>query len=133
MILISKCSWTTVSALEKMPSHENGVGMAMDADAVINQAQARRINGSFSRIDHSSNTGELLRYFANEETLIYLFLIDVSERKDPSFDQNHNTWTLQKADMSLPRLASDNLIARWILSFCALFKSSFFPDDLLHC
>ena len=111
-----------------MAISRNRVGMAMDADAVVNPAVIRKIDGSFSRIYLRFNTGKLLCDLVNEETLLYFFLIVVSDRKDLSFYQNDNICTLQKTDMSSLRSISDGLISRSLLSFCtlSLSDSSFF-------
>ena len=126
MILIYKSSWTTASALEKMAISQNRVGMAMDADVVINPV--RKIDGSVSRIDLRFITRKLLRDLVSGETLLYFFLIAVSDHKKLSLYQNDRIGTLQKTDMSLLRSISDGLISRLILSFCtlSLSDSSFF-------
>jgi len=107
--------------------------MAMDADAVINPAMVRKIDGSFSRIYLRFNTGKLLCDLVNEETLLYFFLIAVSVRKNLSFYQNSNICTIHETDMSLMRSISDGLTSRLLLSFCTLPDTSFFSDDLLFC
>ena len=100
----------------------------MDADAVINPAVVRMIDGSVSRIEHRFHPGKLLLDPVSGETLLYFFLIVVSDRKDLSFQQNDNICTLQKTDMSSLRSISDDLISRSLLSFCtlSLSDSSFF-------
>ena len=133
MILISKSSWTTASALEKMAISRKRAGMAMDADAVINPAMVRKIDGFFSRIDLRFHTGKLLRDPVSGETLLYFFPVAVSDRKDLSFHQNDNIGTLQETNMSSLRAINDGLISRLLLSFCTLSDSSFFSDDLLLC
>jgi hypothetical protein len=133
MILLYKSSWTTASALEKMVISRNRVGMAMDADSVIDPAMVRKIDGSFSWIDHSLNTGELLHDLVSGETLLRFFLITASDRKDLNFYQNDNTCTLQETDMPLMRSISDGLISRLLPSFRSLSDASFFSDDLLFC
>ena len=111
-----------------MAISRNRVGVAMDADAVINPVMVRKIDGSVSRIEHRFHPGKLLLDPVSGETLLYFFLIVVSDRKDLSFQQNDNICTFQKTDMSLLRSISDGLISRSLLSFCtlSLSDSSFF-------
>ena len=107
--------------------------MAMDADAVINPVIVRNINGSFSRIYLRFNTGKLPCDLVKEETLLYFFLIAVSERKDLSFYQNDNICTLHETEMSFVCSIIDGLVSRLPLSFCTLSDTSFFSDDFLFC
>ena len=108
--------------------------MAMCANVVINPVMVRKINGSFSRIYLRFNTGNLLCDLVNEETLLYFFLIAVSDRKNLNFHQNDNICTLHETDMSLVRSIIDGLISRLLLSFCVfLSDTSFFSDDFLFC
>ena len=116
-----------------MATSRNQVCVAMDADAVINPVMVRKINGSFSRIYLRFNTGKLLCDLVNEETLLYFFLIAVSDRKNLNFHQNDNICTLHATDMSLMRSIIDGLISRLFLSFCVLSDTSFFSDDFLFC
>jgi len=107
--------------------------MAMDADAVVNPAVVRKIDGSFSRICLSFNIGKFLCDLVNEETLLYFFLNAVSDRKDLNFHQNDNICTIHGTDMSLMLSIIDGLTSRLLLSFCTLPDTSFFSDDLLFC
>ena len=107
--------------------------MAMDADAVVNPAVVRKIDGSFSRIYLRFNIGKFLCDLVNEETLLYFFLNAVSDRKNLNFHQNDNICTLHATDMSLVRSIIDGLISRLFLSFCTLSDTSFFSDDFLFC
>jgi len=116
-----------------MATLRNRVGMTMDADAVVNPAVVRMIDGSFSRIYLRFNTGKLLCDLVNEETLLYFFLIAVSDRKYLSFYQNDNICTIHETDMSLVRSIIDGLISGLFLSFCTLSDTSFFSDDFLFC
>ena len=116
-----------------MAISRNRVGMAMDADAVVNPAVVRKIDGSFSRIYLRFNTGKLLCDLVNEETILYFFLIAVFDRKDLSFYQNNNICTLHETDMSLMLSIIGGLISRLLLSFCTLPDTSFFSDDFLFC
>ena len=116
-----------------MAISRNRVGMAMDADAVVNPAVVRKIDGSFSRIYLRFKTKKLLCDLVNEETLLYLFLIAVSVRKNLSFYQNNNICTLHETDMSLILSIIGGLTSRLLLSFCTLSDTSFFSDDLLFC
>ena len=116
-----------------MAISRNRVGMAMDADAVVNPAVVRKIDGSFSRIYLRFNTGKLLCDLVNEETLLYFFLIAVSDRKDLNFHQNDNIYTIHGTDMSLMLSIIGGLTSRLLLSFCTLSDTSFFSDDFLFC
>jgi hypothetical protein len=116
-----------------MAISRNRVGMAMDADAVVNPAVVRKIDGSFSRIYLRFNTGKLLCDLVNEETLLYFFLNAVSDRKDLNFHQNDNICTFHGTDMSLMLSIISGLTSRLLLSFCTLPDTSFFSDDLLFC
>jgi hypothetical protein len=107
--------------------------MAMDADAVVNPAVVRKIDGSFSRIYLRFNTGKLLCDLVNEETLFYFFLIAVSVRKNLSSYQNDNICALHDTDMSLVSSIIDGLTSRLLLSFGTLPDTSFFSDDFLFC
>ena len=122
-----------MSNLLKMAISRNRVGMAMDADAVINPAMVRKIDGSFSRIYLRFNTGKLLCDLVNEETILYFFLNAVSDCKNLSFYQNDNMCTLHETDMSLVRSINDGLISKLFLSFCTLSDTSLFSYDFLFC
>lgn len=104
--------------------------MTMSADAVIDPAMVRKIDGYFSRIYLHSNTEKLLCDHVNEETLLYFFLTSVSDRFDLSFHQNDNISTFHETDRSLLRAISDGLIPRLLPSFCNSSDTSFFPTSL---
>lgn len=106
--------------------------MTMSADAVIDPAMVRKINGYFSRVYLPSNTEKLLCDRVNEETLQYFFLTAISDRFDLSFHQNDNIGTFHETDRSLVRVISDGLISRLLPSFCILSDTSFFPT-ILFC
>jgi hypothetical protein len=116
-----------------MATLRNRVGVTMDAGSVVNPAVVRKIDGFFSRIYHRFNIGKLLCDLVNEETLLYFFLIAVSDRKNLNFHRNENICTLHETDMSLMPSIIDGLISRLLLSFCVLSDTSFFSDDFLFC
>jgi hypothetical protein len=51
---------------------------------ILNASRVRKIEGSFSWIDHSFITGGFLRELSAVEILLYFFLVTVSDRNGPT-------------------------------------------------
>jgi hypothetical protein len=105
--------------------------MTMDADAVINPAVVRKIDGTNSRIDLRLNTEKILRDLVQADNVLCFFLITVSNHKNLVLSPNDNICALDETDMSSVRAISDGLISMSLLSFCALSDSSYFSGDSL--
>jgi len=106
--------------------------MAMSADAVIDPAIARKIDGSFSRIYLFFNIGNILHDLLCGEMLLNLFLITVSDCKYFHFPKNHHISTRQETNRSLVCVISGSLISRLLLSSCTSSDTSFF-STILFC
>ncbi len=79
--------------------------------------RARRIEGSFSWIDHRFVTGGFLRDLSTLEILLYLFLVAVSDRNGLSFYHDDRIATLLKIDLPALGKAREGLIRQSLIAY----------------
>jgi len=79
--------------------------------------RVRKIEGSFSWIDHRLITGGFLRDLSTIEILLYLFLVAVSDRNGLSFYYDDRIASLLKIDLSALGRAREGLVRRSLLAY----------------
>lgn len=89
----------------------------MEEKKVIKRKRVRRIEGSFSWIDHRFITQGFLNDLSNIEILLYLFLVSVSDRYGLSFYHDDRICNLLKIDMTSLGEARQQLIMRSLLAY----------------
>ena len=89
----------------------------MEEKKVIKRKRVRRIEGSFSWIDHRFITQGFLNDLSNIEILLYLFLVSVSDRYGLSFYHDDRICNLLKIDMPSLGEARQQLIMRSLLAY----------------
>jgi len=77
----------------------------------------RRIEGSFSWIDHRFVTGGFLHDLSMIETLLYFFLVAVSDRNGLSFYHDDRIVSLLKIDLPALGKAREGLIRRSLIAY----------------
>ena len=89
----------------------------MDAKWLIDRERIRKISGSFSWIDHRFISGRFIHDLSREETLIYLFLVAVSDRQGLSFYHDDRICSLLKIDLAALGEARALLIERSLIAW----------------
>ena len=89
----------------------------MDAKWLIDHERIRKINGSFSWIDHRFISGRFIHDLSREETLIYLFLVAVSDRQGLSFYHDDRICSLLKIDLAALGEVREILIERSLIAW----------------
>lgn len=84
---------------------------------IIDRKRIRKIEGSFSWIDHRFITGGFLEDLSTYETVLYFFLIAVSDRNGTSFYHDDRICRLLKIDLASLGKARDALIQRSLLAY----------------
>jgi hypothetical protein len=79
--------------------------------------RVRRIEGSFSWIDHRFITGGFLHDLSMIETLLYFFLVAVSDRNGLSFYHDDRIVSLLKIDLPALGKAREGLIRRSLIAY----------------
>jgi hypothetical protein len=79
--------------------------------------RVRKIEGSFSWLDHRFVTGGFLRDLSTLEILLYLFLVAVSDRNGLSFYHDDRIATLLKIDLPALGQAKEGLIRRSLVAY----------------
>ena len=77
----------------------------------------RKIEGSFSWIDHRFVTGGFLHDLSMIEILLYLFLVVVSDRNGLSFYHDDRIASLLKIDLPALGKAREGLVRRSLLTY----------------
>ena len=77
----------------------------------------RKIEGSFSWIDHRFITGGFLRDLSTLEILLYFFLVAVSDRNGLSFYHDDRIASLLKIDLASLGKAREGLVQRSLLAY----------------
>jgi len=77
----------------------------------------RKIEGSFSWIDHRFVTGGFLHDLSMIEILLYLFLVVVSDRNGLSFYHDDRIASLLKIDLPALGKAREGLVRRSLLAY----------------
>ena len=89
----------------------------MIAKRLLSPDRVRKIEGSFSWIDHRFITGGFLRDLSTLEILLYLFLVAVSDRNGLSFYYDDRIASLLKIDLSALGQARAGLIQRSLVAY----------------
>ena len=89
----------------------------MSVKQLLCPERVRKIEGSFSWIDHRFITGGFLRDLSTLEILLYLFLVAVSDRNGLSFYHDDRIATLLKIDLSSLGKAREGLILRSLVAY----------------
>jgi hypothetical protein len=79
--------------------------------------RVRKIEGSFSWIDHRFVTAGFLRDLSTLEILLYLFLVSVSDRNGLSFYHDDRIASLLKIDLPALGKAREGLIMRSLVAY----------------
>ena len=79
--------------------------------------RVRKIEGSFSWIDHRFVTGGFLHDLSMIEILLYLFLVAVSDRNGLSFYHDDRIASVLKIDLPALGKAREGLIRRSLLAY----------------
>ena len=89
----------------------------MDAKWIIDPERVRKIDGSFSWIDHRFISGRFIHDLSREEILIYLFLVAASDRQGLSFYHDDRICSLLKIDLAAlgeaRQLLSERSLIAW--------------------
>lgn len=91
--------------------------MAMQIKRVLHPERLRKIEGSFSWIDHRFITGGFLRDLSTLEILLYLFLVAVSDRNGLSFYHDDRIASLLRIDLPALGQAREGLVLRSLLAY----------------
>jgi hypothetical protein len=91
--------------------------MAMQIKRVLDPERVRKIEGSFSWIDHRLITGGFLRDLSTIEILLYLFLVAVSDRNGLSFYHDDRIASVLKIDLGALGQAREGLVLRSLLAY----------------
>lgn len=89
----------------------------MQIKRVLHPERLRKIEGSFSWIDHRFITGGFLRDLSTLEILLYLFLVAVSDRNGLSFYHDDRMASLLKIDLTALGQAREGLVLRSLLAY----------------
>jgi len=84
---------------------------------ILNSSRVRKIQGSFSWIDHRFITGGFLRDLSAGEILLYFFLVSVSDRNGISFYHDDRICSLIKIGLSSLGEAREGLISKSLLAY----------------
>lgn len=88
-----------------------------DDKQIINHKRIRKIDGSFSWVDHRLITGGFLEDLSIYEILLYFFLVAVSDRNGISFYGDDRICRLLKIDLSSLGEARERLIHRSMIAY----------------
>jgi hypothetical protein len=91
--------------------------MAMPSKRILHSERLRKIEGSFSWIDHRFITGGFLRDLSTLEILLYLFLVAVSDRNGLSFYHDDRIASLLKIDLPALGQAREGLLQRSLVAY----------------
>ena len=89
----------------------------MPSKRVLHSERLRKIEGSFSWIDHRYITGGFLRDLSTLEILLYLFLVAVSDRNGLSFYHDDRIASLLKIDLPALGQAREGLLQRSLVAY----------------
>ncbi len=84
---------------------------------ILNSSRVRKIEGSFSWIDHRFITGGFLRDLSAVEILLYFFLVTVSDRNGISFYHDDKICSLVKIGLVSLGEARDVLVSKSLLAY----------------
>jgi hypothetical protein len=84
---------------------------------ILDPTRVRKIQGSFSWIDHRLITGGFLSDLSSIEILLYLFLVAVSDRHGLSFYHQDKIASVLKIDLLSLGMAREGLVQRSLLAY----------------
>jgi hypothetical protein len=84
---------------------------------ILDQDRVRKIEGSFSWIDHRFITGGFLQELSTIEILLYLFLVAVSDRNGISFYHDDRICSILKIPLTSLGEAREGLILRSLIAY----------------
>jgi len=84
---------------------------------ILNSQRVRKIEGSFSWIDHRFITGGFIRDLSAVEILFYFFLVSVSDRNGISFYHDDKICSLIKIGLTSLGEAREGLISKSLLAY----------------
>lgn len=89
----------------------------MSIKRLLHPERIRKIEGSFSWIDHRFITGGFLEDLSTPEILLYFFLVAVSDRNGLSFYHEDRIASLLKIDLASLGKAREGLVQRSLLAY----------------
>lgn len=89
----------------------------MQIKRVLDPERVRKIEGSFSWIDHRFITGGFLKDLSTLEILLYLFLVAVSDRNGLSFYYDDRIASLLQIDLAAVGQAREGLVLRSLVAY----------------
>ena len=89
----------------------------MSYKKIIDHNRVRKIEGSFSWIDHRFITGGFLQELSTIEILLYLFLVAVSDRHGLSFYHDDRICSILKIPLTSLGEAREGLVLRSLLAY----------------
>jgi len=89
----------------------------MSLKRILDPNRIRKIEGSFSWIDHRFITGGFLQELSTIEILLYLFLVAVSDRNGISFYHDDRVCSLLKIPLTSLGEAREGLIMRSLIAY----------------
>jgi hypothetical protein len=89
----------------------------MSCKKILDDHRVRKIEGSFSWIDHRFITGGFLQELSTIEILLYLFLVAVSDRNGISFYHDDRVCSLLKIPLTSLGEAREGLIMRSLIAY----------------
>jgi hypothetical protein len=118
--------------LERKWHHPIPEVMAMLLKRLLDPTRVRKIQGSFSWIDHRFITAGFLSDLSTLEILLYLFLVAVSDRNGLSFYHDDRIASLLKIDLVSLGKAREDLVQRSLLAYEApLYQVLSLPPELV--
>lgn len=84
---------------------------------ILHPDRVRKIEGSFSWIDHRFITAGFLQELSTIEILLYLFLVAVSDRNGLSFYHDDRVCTILKIPLTSLGEAREGLIMRSLIAY----------------
>jgi len=89
----------------------------MSLKKILDHDRVRKIEGSFSWIDHRFITGGFLEDLSTIEILLYLFLVAVSDRNGISFYHDDRVCSILKIPLTSLGEAREGLIMRSLIAY----------------
>lgn len=89
----------------------------MSLKRILDPDRLRKIEGSFSWIDHRFITSGFLQDLSTMEILLYLFLVTVSDRNGISFYHDDKVCTILKIPLTSMGEAREGLILRSLIAY----------------
>jgi hypothetical protein len=102
----------------------------MSFKKILDHDRVRKIEGSFSWIDHRFITGGFLQELSATEILLYFFLVAVSDRHGISFYHDDTICSILKVPLTSLGEAREGLILRSLIAYeSPLYQVLSLPPD----